>query len=207
MIDSALHFIASSVLSIIQTFGYGGVFFLMALESANIPIPSEIIMPFAGFLVSKGVFSFWVVVMWGTVGNYIGSLLSYVVAERIMQWRASWSVLKIFLREEELNRASRWFNRWGIISVFFSRMLPVIRTFISFPAGIARMRLLPFSVFTVSGSFLWSLLLTWVGYFLGEKWNILQPYFHMIDMVVIGCVVVFAGSLFFAHRRKKLKSV
>lgn len=207
MIAYSIASVIGSVLFVIESLGYFGVFALMALESANIPIPSEAIMPFAGFLVWRGVFSFWWVVVWGTLGNVIGSLVSYYAAEWIAIQRRRSPLIGRFISERSFQLAHRWFARWGAASVFFARLLPVIRTFISFPAGVGKMRIWPFVVFTAIGSFLWSLMLTWMGYALGTHWDALSPYFHAVDIgIVVACAVFFGWWLVFHRRRGRRPS-
>lgn len=205
MITASIASVVGSVLFVIESLGYAGVFALMTLESANIPIPSEAIMPFAGFLVWQGVFSFWWVVWWGTLGNVVGSLISYYGAEWIIAQRGRSALVRRLISERSLGLASRWFARWGSASVFFSRLLPVVRTFISFPAGMGKMRPGRFIVFTAAGSFLWSLLLAWAGYALGTRWDALSPYFHAIDAaIVVLCVVAFGWWVFARKKSKRL---
>ncbi len=204
MIAYGIASVIGSVLLVIESLGYFGVCALMALESANIPVPSEAIMPFAGFLVWRGVFSFWWVVMWGTLGNVIGSLVSYYAAEWIIASRGTSPLIRRIISERSLQLAHRWFTRWGAASVFFARLLPVVRTFISFPAGLGKMRVWPFIVFTALGSFLWSVLLTWMGYALGTHWDALSPYFHAIDAgIVVACIAFF--SWWIVSRRRKTR--
>ena len=202
MIAYSIASLIGSVLFVIQSLGYFGVFMLMALESANVPIPSEAIMPFAGFLVWQGAFSFWWVVIWGTVGNVIGSLVSFYGAEWIIAQRDRSGLVRRLISERSLQLAHRWFARWGSASVFFARLLPVVRTFISFPAGIGKMRVGPFIVFTAVGSFAWSLLLTWMGYALGTHWDALSSYFHIIDVGIVAVCGALLGWWLVRHRRR-----
>jgi len=192
MLETILEALSLFVLNTIESFGYIGIFLLSALESANIPIPSEIILPFSGFLAAGGVFGFWVVVFMGAFGNLAGSLVSYWVAihfsERIKKNR-------------DFKTAERFFERFGELSVFVARFLPVIRTFISFPAGIFRVNLLRFSIYTFIGSFLWSWLLTYVGFFLGENWSVIGPYFRKFDYVIVGILGV--GFIWFVWHHIK----
>ncbi len=203
MITASVASVVGSVLFIIESMGYAGVFVLMTLESANIPIPSEAVMPFAGFLVWQGVFSFWWVVWWGTLGNVVGSLISYYAAEWIIAQRGHSGLVRRLVSERSLGRAVRWFARWGSASVFFSRLLPVVRTFISFPAGMGKMRLGEFIIFTAAGSFLWSFLLAWMGYALGTRWDMLSPYFHIIDAVIVVLGVIAFGWWVFARKKSR----
>ena len=162
---------------------------LMALESACIPIPSEIIMPFSGFLVWEGRFVFWPVVVWGAVGNLIGSVIAYAVGffggRRVVEKYGKY----VLISSRDLELADNWFKKYGQAAVFFSRLLPVIRTFISLPAGIARMDFKKFCFYTLLGSLPWSFFLTYAGLVMGENWEELKVYFHKFDLV-IGILIV-----------------
>jgi len=194
MISSILEIISTFTLNIIDMFGYFGVFILMALESANIPIPSEVIMPFSGFLVSQGSFNFWLVVFIGASGNLAGSLVSYFAASKMD------SRLR---KNREFQFAERWFEKYGEISMFFSRILPIVRTFISFPAGIFKVNILKFSIYTFAGSFIWSAFLTYVGFYLGENWHALGPYFRKFDYLIV--IIGVIGIIMWIWHHKKSK--
>jgi len=189
------------VMGIIATLGYPGVFFLMAAESALIPIPSEIIMPFSGFLVSEGRFNFWAVVLAGTVGNLFGSWLAYAlgwwahdkIARRLVKRFGKF----ILLTEEEYDKAVGLFSRNGQLFVAISRVLPAVRTVISLPAGVARLQFLKFSLFTVVGCFIWSAFLTYLGFLLGENWQVVRPYFRKFDIVILAAIIILVGAYLF----------
>jgi len=181
MIEYILEILSLFVLGVIEMWGYWGVFFLMALESANIPIPSEIIMPFSGFLVSTGVFDFWTVVLVGALGNLAGSLGSYYLAERFRGW-----VAHHYLYE----KIESWVEKYGVASSFWGRLLPIVRTFISFPAGLFKIPIIPFSALTFAGSFIWSAILTYPGVYLGENWEAIEPIFRKFDLVIAALLVV-----------------
>ncbi len=189
---SLFEYFTSFVMQIIQRTEYVGIGFLMALESFNIPIPSEIIMPFSGFLVFGEKFSFLWVVAWGTFGNFIGSLLSYYLG--FFGGRPFFAKYGKFLliKQSDLDFSDRFFQKYGSFAVLLGRMLPLVRTFISFPAGISRMNIFKFSLYTLVGSFLWSSILTYAGVVAGENWNILENYFRKFDwlMVFVGVMVV-----------------
>lgn len=194
MLENILNWLAREIISLINSLGYGGVFLLMALESANIIIPSEIIMPFSGFLVARGNFSFWGVVFWGAAGNLVGSIFSYKLASGIISLREKSKVVKFLIPQSLLEKSQRWFFRWGEATTFFSRLLPIIRTFISFPAGLGKMKFWRFCLYTFLGSFLWSTLLTYLGLVLGENWPTLRTYFEKFDYLVAALIV---GSVVF----------
>ena len=194
-----LEWLSGAVISIIDSTGYAGIFILMALESANVPVPSEIIMPFSGYLVFQGNFSFWWVVFWGALGNLAGSVISYYLGffggrpffEKYGKF--------FFVTKHDLELAEGWFQRRGSIIAFVSRMLPVVRTFISFPAGIAKMNILKFSIYTFTGSLIWSFFLTYVGVKMGENWQHLEVYFRKFDWAIVVLLVVGAGWWIWRH--------
>jgi membrane protein DedA with SNARE-associated domain len=184
--------------------GYIGVMVAMAIESAMIPLPSELILPYAGFLVSdpsqlepmtQQPWSFWIVVVVATIGNTIGSLIAYAIGawggrpflERYGRY--------LLIREHEIEVADHFFARWGKETVFVGRLLPVVRTFISFPAGVTRMPLRPFIIYSSAGAFLWSILLVWIGEQLGANWasirHTLQPLDTLMLVLVVGGVLGF----------------
>lgn len=201
MIYDIFALISSFVINVISTLGYGGIFILMALESALIPIPSEIIMPFSGFLVFEEKFSFLAVVLWGTFGNLVGSIAAYILGYYGGRLLIEKYGKFIFISHHELDLADSWFKKYGGISVFFSRMLPAVRTFISLPAGIARMPFLKFCIYTFLGSLPWSFVLTYAGVVSGGNWYILGPYFRKFDWA-IGILGVLLLGLFIYHKIK-----
>ncbi|MET0514030.1 MAG: DedA family protein [Nitrospiraceae bacterium] len=183
------------VVTMISKFGYAGILITMAIESACIPLPSEIIMPFSGYLVSTGQFSMLGVTMAGAVGNVLGSLVAYYVGV----WGGRPFVERygpyFLVSHRDLEMADRWFLKYGEAAVLISRMLPVVRTFISLPAGIVRMNVPKFVLFSFIGAVPWCYLLAYIGLKLGERWDGLHEYFHHLD-VVIGAVLVL-GFVYF----------
>ncbi len=191
--------IARSIVAVIAAGGYAGVAVLMAIESACIPLPSEIIMPFAGYLVSTGRFTLIGAATAGAIGSCLGSTVAYYVAvnggRRVVE---RWGRY-LLIRPGDLQKAERFFARYGSGTVFLGRLLPVIRTFIAFPAGLARMPMLRFQVFTFVGSWIWSFGLAYVGYDLGQRWNTsptLHRIFHNFDLAV--AVLLLAAVAWFA---------
>lgn len=201
MIEKIITLLAGFIIGTISRLGYGGIVLLMAIESACIPLPSEIIMPFSGYLVSAGEMNLWLVALAGAVGCVLGSLVAYYAGA----WGGRPLVEKygkyVLISPHDLNLADRWFQRHGDITIFIGRLLPVIRTFIAFPAGIARMDLWRFNLYTFVGSYLWSLGLAWIGMKLGEHWNTLGVYFHRFD-AAIG-VILLAGVIWYVRRHLK----
>lgn len=192
MIARLLEFLSAIIVAVISTLGYSGIVLLMAIESACIPLPSEIIMPFSGYLVSTGQMNLWLVALAGAVGCVLGSLVAYWVGMKGGRPLIEKYGRYLLVSKHDLDLADRWFEKRGEIIVFVSRMLPAIRTFIAFPAGVARMNLKRFVIYTFAGSFPWCLGLAYVGQKLGEKWNkddTLKTWFHRFDFL-IGIVAV-----------------
>lgn len=208
MFESLLETLASWIISIISSTGYAGIFILMAIESALIPLPSEITMPFAGSLVSSGRFGLIWVVLAGTLGNLGGSLLAYALGfwgqERIVRQVIRKYGKYILISEHEFDRAEKWFRKYGEAIVFSSRLMPVVRTFISLPAGIAKMNLTKFIIYTTMGSFLWSFLLTWIGMKLGENWKTLEVYFQKFDIFIVSFLGL-GVFFYFIHKYRQIK--
>jgi membrane protein DedA with SNARE-associated domain len=179
---------------VISSMGYAGVVLLMAIESACIPLPSEVIMPFSGYLVYTGQFNLWLVALAGAVGCVLGSLVAYWVGMYGGRPMIEKYGRYVLLSSHDLDLADRWFASYGELIVFVSRLLPAVRTFIAFPAGVARMNLTKFVVYTFAGSLPWCLGLAYVGQKLGEQWNkndTLKTWFHRFDFV-IGIIGVLA---------------
>jgi len=201
VIEKILTVLAGFIIGTISRLGYGGIVLLMAIESACIPLPSEIIMPFSGYLVYTGEMNLLLVALAGAIGCVLGSLVAYYAGA----WGGRPLVEKygkyILVSHHDLDLADRWFQRHGDITIFIGRLLPVIRTFIAFPAGVARMNLWRFNLYTFVGSFIWSIGLAWIGMKLGEHWNTLGVYFHRFD-AAIG-VVLFAGIVWYIWRHLK----
>src|SRR6478752_6238464 len=184
--------------------GYLGVLIAMTIESAMIPLPSELILPYAGFLVSdptqlepltRSPWDFWIVVVVATTGNTLGSLIAYAIGayggrpfhERYGKY--------LLIRQHEIELADSFFARHGAATVFIGRLLPIVRTFISFPAGVARMRISTFIIFSTAGAFLWSCMLVYAGTVLGANWeqirHALQPFDLLIAVAVVVAVLLF----------------
>lgn len=205
MIYNMLESVAQWVIQIISSLGYPGIVITMAIESALIPLPSEIIMPFSGFLVSTGRFDLHLVALAGAVGNVLGSLLAYAlgfygkdqVVHKLVRKYGKW----ILLSEEELEQAEKLLHKYKDLVVLGSRVLPGIRTVISLPCGVAKLPLIRFVVLTFVGSLVWSYFLAWIGLTLGENWQTLGPYFHKAD-AVIGTTLVLGVAWYVYHKLK-----
>lgn len=199
MVGGILSAVSHFIVNVISSLGYGGVVLLMGIESANIPLPSEVIMPFSGYLVFTGRFNlFWVAIA-GGLGCLWGSLLSYWIGAKGGRPLIEKYGKYVLISHHDLDRADRWFLKWGVATVFIGRLLPIIRTFISFPAGIARVNLWKFSVYTFVGSVIWSYFLAFVGMKLGENWDSIKVYFHDFDVVIGVLIVVGIGWWIYRH--------
>ncbi|MEN3329226.1 MAG: hypothetical protein V7638_4033 [Acidobacteriota bacterium] len=194
MVAKLIGILSSFIVAIIAKLGYAGIILLMAIESACIPLPSEIIMPFSGYLVSRGEMNLWWVGLAGAVGCVLGSLVAYGVGMYGGRPMIEKYGKYILLSRQDLDLADRWFSKYGEAIVFVSRLLPAVRTFIAFPAGVARMNLTRFVIYTFAGSLPWCIGLAYVGQKLGEQWDkddTLKTWFHRFDFV-IGILVVLA---------------
>ncbi len=202
MIDQVITTLATWIVEVISAAGYFGVVILMAIESAGIPLPSEVIMPFAGYLVSIGRFSLVGAATMGALGCNVGSTVAYYVAASggraaVERWGRY-----ILVSRHELERAERFFARYGAVTVFICRLLPVVRTFIAFPAGLARMPMLKFQIYTFLGSWPWCFGLAYVGMVLGSRWDSdpeLRRLFHEFDALIL--LVLIAGFAWFVWSR------
>ena len=198
MVTRTLEALASFIIFVISMMGLPGIVLLMAIESACIPLPSEVIMPFAGYLVSQGKYSLWSVGLAGAIGCVVGSVPAYYLG----MYGGRPLIVKygkyILMSRHDLDMADRWFQRHGEATVFFARLLPVIRTFIAFPAGVARMEMKRFIAYTFAGSLPWCLGLAYIGWVMGERWPVLREYFHKFDLL-IGAAIV-AGIVWYVRR-------
>lgn len=198
MIGKLLAWLAAFIMGIIADMGYGGIVLLMAVESACIPLPSEIIMPFSGYLVSRGELSLWGVALAGALGCVLGSLIAYGVGawggRRLVQRYGRY----LLISQRDLAMADGWFERHGDITILVGRLLPVVRTFIAFPAGVARMAMGKFLIYTFIGSLIWCWALAWVGQRLGEHWDTLGTYFHRFDTFI--AALILAGAVWWVWR-------
>ena len=189
---------------VIESVGLAGVFFLMVLESACIPVPSEAIMLFAGFNVAEGELTLFGIVAAGVLGNVVGSWVAWAVGyygriELLEKHRV------FHVNRKHLDAADRWFQRYGDATVFFTRMLPIVRTFISLPAGAAKMPFWRFTVLTLLGCIPWVLLLGWIGREVGSRWEQVRDYLHYGDYLVLAALVVGAVYLLMRRRRSAAK--
>lgn len=208
MIESVIQALTHFIVTFIQTTGYAGIFVLMTAESALIPIPSEVTMPFAGFLASTGTFNFWLVVLVGALANLFGSLLAYALGywgeETVLHNLIKKYGKYLLISMDEYYHAEKWFRKYGEKIVFFSRVLPVVRTFISLPAGIAEMNIWKFAGLTFVGSLIWSTFLTWIGFTLGKNWHSIEGIYRKFEYVIIALILITA-IYYVYHKVKKLR--
>lgn len=201
MFEAIIEPVGKWIIEVISNVGYLGIVLTMGIESACIPLPSEIIMPFSGYLASIGRFNLYLVSVAGAFGCLVGSILAYFVGI----WGGRAFILKygkyVLISHKDLQTAERWFGRYGDLTIFFSRLMPVIRTFISLPAGISKMNFSKFVIYTFLGSLPWCFALAYVGKILGENWQSIRVYFHNADIFII--ILILLGIGFFIYRHLK----
>ena len=206
MVTTLLEILSRFIISVISRTGYLGIVLLMGIESACIPLPSEVIMPFSGYLVSAGRFHLTWVALAGALGCNLGSLVAYyvgLVGGRPLVEKYGRYVL---VTHHDLEMADRFFARYGDWAVFLARLLPVIRTFIAFPAGVARMNFLRFNIYTFLGSFPWCWGLAFVGLKLGERWPTLRTYFHRFDALIGIMLVIGAAGFIYTRWKNRVRA-
>ena len=197
-----LHDIINWLITTIGSMGYLGIFLLMAMESSVIPIPSEIIMPPAGYLVHQGKMDMSLVILSGTLGSLLGAYVNYFTARFLGRPLLRKYGHYVLITDEHFDRVERFFLSHGEISTFIGRLLPVIRHLISLPAGLAGMSHVKFSIYTLSGALIWVSVLTWLGYFLGHNETLIQQYSHQIVMVILAVSLILVALYVLLHRRK-----
>ena len=205
MFTLIIDILADVVVGTIDVLGYPGVFFLMLVESCGIPMPSEIIMPFSGFLVAVGKMNFWAVSFVGAFANLAGSLIAYWIGLKggralIEKWGKY-----ILISKCDLDLADRWFMRFGNWTVFFGRLLPVVRTYISFPAGIAKMEMKRFSLYTFAGDLPWSILFTWLGVKMGDNWEQIREKLHNFDLAIVVLIIIGIAWYIWRHIKHRVR--
>jgi len=189
MINQIVKFLTGIIITVISSTGYLGVFGLLTAGSALIPIPSEVTMPFAGYLASTGRFNIFIIVAVGVIGELVGCSLAYWLG-----YHGGETYVRNFIKKygkfvlvsvHELDRSERWFRKYGERIVLVSRMLPVVRTFISLPAGLAKMKYTKFLIFTAIGSSVWLSFLGYIGFTLGKNWDSLSVYYRKFEIVIV----------------------
>lgn len=204
MLSTLLESISTFVTTTISSFGYVGVAALMAIESMNIPLPSEVILPFAGWQVSHGLMNIHWAALAGALGCVVGSIISYALGyyggRPFLLKYGKW----LLVSQKDFKQAETWTQKYGVATFFVGRVLPVARTFISLPAGILRVKLWPFLLTTFLGSWIWSYILIYVGVRLGDQWETLKPLWHKFDALIIGLAVI-AFVWFIARHIKQIR--
>ena len=198
-----MHALIDWLLSTIGALGYPGIFLLMAMESSVIPVPSELVMPPAGYLAQQGQMNIWVAIFMGTTGSLVGAYANYYAAHYLGRPLLLKYGKYVWITEEKFAKVEQYFKNHGEISTFIGRLLPVIRHLISLPAGLAGMNHAKFTLYTLAGAGLWVTILTWIGYFIGANQDLIMQYSHQ---AVIGVIIVSAVIIFFYirnHRKKQ----
>lgn len=208
LLVTSIVLVTQNVTALMASFGYTGVFFLMLLDSISFPIPSEMILPFAGYLVFRGEFDFWTASCVATAACVGGSLIAYYIGMKGAYILTERRIIgHVLFSKSQLDTVANWFTRYGAIMVFVSRLIPIFRTLISFPAGAVRMPLKKFIVYTASGSLMWNSTLIYIGYFLGAQWSqIVKVLNYLVITVVIVSVIVFVLYLIWQRKRSTFKT-
>jgi membrane protein DedA with SNARE-associated domain len=198
-------FLATYITAFMQSTGYITVFAAMVMESMVFPVPSEAVMPFAGFLIAEGKFTFFWVVLISTLGSLVGSLISYAIG-----YFCEKSVIHkygkfFFLDKEELDATEKFFNKYGEATIFVSRFIPVIRHLISIPAGFAKMDLMKFYIFTALGAGLWNAFLAYCGYSLKNNWGTIMKYSKVVDVIVLAALIMLLCYFVYKHIKRHQK--
>ena len=194
---------SATVVHIISSLGYLGLGFLMALQTVAVPIPSEVILPFAGFLASMGRFNLFFIAIVGALGSCVGASIAYSIGDYGGRPLVEHYGKYVLISHADLDRTEKFFARFGSISVFIGQLLPIVRSFIGFASGLAKENYKKFLLSVFFGSFLWSLLLSFIGEKLGQNWSRLKSNFHYLDLVVIALVVI--GLIFWIYKHLKKK--
>jgi membrane protein DedA with SNARE-associated domain len=201
---SAIISLTHNVKDTVQSWGYSGIFVLMLLESSSLPIPSEVILPFAGYLVSRGILNVWATVTVATVAGVVGSIIDYYIGLKGVQSLARHKILgRVLLSTAQLEIAAKWFNKHGPVVVFFGRLIPGFRTIVSFPAGAVHMSLTKFVAFTTAGCLVWNVALIYVGWYLGKNWAEVAGVSRYLIFGSVSAVLVIVAV--YLVRRKQMK--
>jgi membrane protein DedA with SNARE-associated domain len=204
ILSEILAAIGGFALSTISLLGYAGIFFLMMLESMVVPVPSELVMPFAGFLVAQGNFNFILVIVASSLGSITGSLIFYYIGKTGGHTLVEKYGKYVLVDIEDIKKTEEWFNKRGELTIFIARLIPVVRHLISLIAGIGKMNVKKFTLYTILGATLWNGILTYLGFILGQHWNEVSQYVEELDIGIVILLVI--GCLYFAYRhitRKK----
>ncbi|MFA7169561.1 MAG: DedA family protein [Candidatus Paceibacterota bacterium] len=189
---------------VISNAGYVGLALLMMLESMIAPVPSEAVMPFAGFLIYQAKMTWGAVIFFSTLGSIIGSLVSYYIGKNYGRPLIIKYGKYLLLKEHHLDLTEKFFKKFGQKTIFFSRFIPIVRHFISLPAGAARMNIWVFSLYTILGAAMWNSFLTYLGYRLGSNWEVIRTYSEKLDIIVVVLIIIGVGYLFY-KKKKNIK--
>ena len=198
-------FLTIYISGIISHIGYAGIFLLMTLESACLPVPSEVVMTFSGFTVQSGTLNFWLVVLVGSLGCLAGSIISYVIGYHGGRPLLEKYGKYLLINKREMDMADKWFIKYGNKAVFITRLLPIVRTFISLPAGIARMNFKKFAAYSFIGSLPWCFVLTYAGILLGKNWAALENYWTYFDLAIIAGIVMLVTYIVYNLTIKRIR--
>lgn len=200
-----LAFLIESFANIISQAGYPGLAFLMALESMVAPVPSEAVMPFAGFLIWQGKMMWLPVILFSTLGSITGSLISYYVGLKFGRPIVIKYGKYLLLNEHHLGITEKFFQKFGQKTIFISRFIPVVRHLISLPAGASEMNVWIFSTYTIIGALIWNTFLAYLGFRLGDNWEIIRTYSEKLDLAVL--IIIVVGIVYLFDKNKKRKVV
>ncbi len=199
MVIQLFDFVTNTIIQIVSATGYVGLFLLMVAESCGAPAPSTVVMPFSGFLVATGRMNFWLAALVGTFANLTGSLLVYFISLKGGRPLLEKYGRYILISKQDLDKADKWFAKYGEIAVFFSRLLPVIRTAISFPAGVAKMNFKKFIVFSFLGALIWNIVLVFLGIKLQNNWEVVRKVVSSFGGVIIIFIFLIIGLYIWRH--------
>lgn len=198
-----ISYLSEGALEIIGRTGYAGIFLLSALESMAIPIPSEVVVPFSGFLAVSGRFNIWSVIFVATVANLGGAVILFWIGRSGGRWVLERYGKYVLIHKDDLEQGDKWFKKYGERAIFWGRMLPVVRTFVSLAAGVGEMNFFKFSAVTFFGSLPWNAALAIIGYKAGKNWRVLENYFRKADLLIAVLIVVLAGWYVWRHLKNK----
>lgn len=202
---NAIIALTQRVTTTVSSWGYAGIFLLMLLEASSLPIPSEVILPFSGFLVSLGQLNVWIVILVSTLAGIAGSLIDYYIGRKGTDLLARRRVLdKLLFNKTRLQMAETWFDKYGAFAVFLSRMVPGLRTLVSFPAGAVKMSIQKFVAYTTAGCLIWNAFLVYIGVYLGTNWRMVASISHYLIIGAVAAILVTVAV--FLIRRKKQNS-
>lgn len=199
--------ISEYITGFIDATGYVSVFILMVMESMVFPVPSEAVMPFAGFLIAENKFTFLLVGLFSTLGSVVGSLVSYCIGLYGGKPFLNKYGRYFLLSEKELRFTENFFQKHGSIAIFISRFIPVVRHLISLPAGLAKMNLLKFSAYTIIGACVWNMFLAFAGFYLKQNWRIVMQYSRIIDIIVVILIATALAFFIYAHLKNKKNKI